>query len=258
MHNYLTYPFKVMRITQSYSGKTSHYPHTTGKPKDYPTDEGGTDGGRDWFYCDCDEVIIKRIYGVGNSGTNTMWLESASKVKFADGDVDYATQMLIHPNDSDLKRLKVGQKFKRGDKICQEGTDGATGNHIHLVVGKGKMTGNGWTKNSNGKWVLTTTGGPIKPEDAFFIDQNFTKIKSSGGLHFKYLPQEKPKAGKYKVTCDALNVRKGTTKGAHIVDVITKGTEIEISKTKVGWNDEYWGKIISKGWVDMAYLKSVK
>ena len=53
--NYLTYPCKNMRITQSYKGKTSHYPHTVGKPKDYPIDEGGKDTGKDTIYCPCDE-----------------------------------------------------------------------------------------------------------------------------------------------------------------------------------------------------------
>ena len=51
MATYLTYPFKTMRITQSYTGTTSHLPHTTGSPKDYPLDEGGKDGGRDPILC---------------------------------------------------------------------------------------------------------------------------------------------------------------------------------------------------------------
>ena len=74
--NYLTYPCKVMRITQNYNGKTSHYPHTVGTPKDYPIDEGGKDTGKDGFYCPCDELKIVRVYGVGNGGTNTFWVES--------------------------------------------------------------------------------------------------------------------------------------------------------------------------------------
>lgn len=49
MSEYLTYPFKMMRITQSYTRTTSHLPHTTGSPKDYPLDESGKDGGRDPF-----------------------------------------------------------------------------------------------------------------------------------------------------------------------------------------------------------------
>ena len=92
-----------MRITQTYLGKTSHYPHTTGTPKDYPFDEAGADGGRDWLYCPCDEMKLIRIYGVGNGGTNTIWLQSTAKVDFADSTSDYFTMQVTHPEDADVK-----------------------------------------------------------------------------------------------------------------------------------------------------------
>lgn len=191
--NYLTYPFKTMRITQSYTGTTSHKPHMTGSPKDYPIDEGGKDSGRDAFYCPCDELKIVRIYGVGNGGTNTIWVESTSPVYFADGTSNYTCGQITHPNDSDIKDLKVGQKFKRGQVICYEGKDGATSNHIHFSFGKGKLKGNGWVKNSKGKYVLTTTSGAYKPEQLFYVDKTFTKVSNSKGLTFKEVPKEEPK-----------------------------------------------------------------
>lgn len=209
MKNYLIYPFKTMRITQNYMGKTSHYPHTIGTPKDYPLDEGCTDTGRDWMYCPCDEVVVKRIYGVGNRGVNTIWLESTSKVIFADGTADYMTMLATHPNDDDLRKIHEGQRFKRKEPICREGTDGANGNHIHLSVGKGKIKGNGWEKNVKGKYVLTTTGGAVKPENAWWIDQYFTKVVSSGGLAFRKLPKEKYPIGTYEVTTKLAPVRDG-------------------------------------------------
>lgn len=187
--NYLTYPFKTMRITQSYTGTTSHLPHTTGNPKDYPLDEGGKDSGRDAFYCPCDEIEIVRVYGVGSGGTNTVWIQSTSAVDCADGTSDYICAQITHPNDSDIKDLKAGQKFKRGQIICYEGTDGATGNHLHISFGKGKISGNGWTRNSKGKYVLTTTGGTFKPEALFYIDTKFTTVVSNKGLKFKSLPE---------------------------------------------------------------------
>ena len=187
MAEYLIYPFKTMRITQSYTGTTSHLPHTTVSPKDYPIDEGGRDGGRDPFYAPC-KLKVKKIYGVGNRGTNTLWLESTEKVALPNGKIDYVTFMLIHPNDSDLKRLRVGQTFKKGDIVCYEGTDGATGNHIHMAVGMGKMTGSGWTQNDNGKWVLTCANGTLKPENAFYIDRSFTNVVETKGLKFKNKP----------------------------------------------------------------------
>ena len=285
MANYLTYPFKVMRITQNYLGRTSHYPHTTGSPKDYPVDEGGSDSGRDWFYCPCDKIKIVKIYGVGNSGVNTMWIQSTSKVHFADGTTDYFCAQLTHMNDSDLRRLKVGQTFKRGQPVCQEGIDGATGNHIHMSVGKGTMKGSGWTQNTNRKWVLTTTNGTIKPEQAFYVDKSFTKIASSGGITFKTLgaatqtktttktsTSAKYKLGDYK-TIDDLNVRKDAStlhpklkfeqftenaqkavkklNGGQPADYFPKGMEVTISEIKGDW-----GKCPS-GWLNLKYCKKI-
>lgn len=188
MKNYLTYPCKVMNITQGYIGNYSHEPHTTGTPKDYPWDEACENTGRSPMYCPCDEMKIVRIY---TKGTNTIWLESTSKVYLADGTSDYVTLMVTHPNDSDIARLKVGQKFKRGKLICYEGTDGnATGNHFHFAVGKGKRKGNGWAENSNKKWVLTTTNGSKKPETMFYIDPEFTTtVKKTQGIKFKDVPK---------------------------------------------------------------------
>ncbi len=271
--NYLTYPCKVMRITQNYNGTTSHKPHTTGNPKDYPFDEGGKDSGRDGLYCDCDEMKIVRTYGVGNGGTNALWVESTSKVHCADGTRDYACGMIIHPNDSDFKTLYVGKKFKRGDLICREGTDGATGNHLHISFGKGKIKGNGWVQNSKGKWVLNCTGGAYKPEDLFFIDPDFTKVISSGGLKFKELP--KYEKGYYTITSETLNVRSGphinyskipyaeftasakkqikTLKGAdYKKNHFVKGMKLKISKIEGNWG------LAPTGWVCLDYCKKVR
>ena len=212
MANYLTYPCKVMRITQRYDGRISHKAHMTGKPGDYSLDEGIKDGGRDWVYCGCDALKVVRITGTrNNKRTNTMWLTSTTPVDLANGKQTVATLQFIHPNDDDLLKIKEGQIFRRGDKICREGNDGASGIHLHLAVGLGTITNKGWVQNTNGAWVLTTTGGPIKPEDAFYIDPKFTKIVNSAGLTFKQLPTgaDKWPVGDYKVTSALAPVRSG-------------------------------------------------
>ena len=207
MSHDLIYPFRVMRITQRYDGKTSHLPHTTGSPRDYPIDEGGADGGRDSCYAVTD-WIVRRIWGVGTGGVNTLWVESAGKVRLADGTTDYVTMQLTHGNDDDLRALRVGQRLKRGSVLCREGTDGATGNHLHLSVGRGFFSGGGWIKNSRGKWVLTTTGGALKPEAAFFLDPHFTTVLDDGGLPFRPL-KESRRCCRFRVAVPLLNVRTG-------------------------------------------------
>lgn len=277
--NYLVYPVKNMNITQTYSGKTSHLYNTMGSPKDYPFDEAGESAQREYMYCPCDEMILKRIYGVGNGGTNTLWLQSTKEVIFADGTSGYFTLMVIHPNDDDLKKLKVGQLFKRGEKICREGTDGiSTGNHFHFSGGKGKMKGSGWVQNTKGKWVLCVTDETEKPEKLFYIDTSFTKVIKNGGLSFKKLPEEKATEKTknktvsriYIVTTSLLNVRKGPGTNYDILkfseltpsaqkqivrltgkkrDGFVKGVEFTVKEIK-----GEWAKTPS-GWVSLKYCK---
>ena len=188
--NYFIYPVKNMNISQSYTGSFSHSDNFNGNPNDFPIDECGKNTSREYLYCPCDEMEIKRIYGVKNSGTNTIWLTSTSKVNSPYG-YDYMTMMVIHPEDDDLSRLKVGQRFKRGEPIFREGKDGyATGNHFHLSFGVGNILGNGWRQNNKGVWVLYTDGKNLKPEEACYLDKNFTNIINKNRLNFKDLPKE--------------------------------------------------------------------
>lgn len=185
--NNLTYPLKNMNISQGYNGAYSHDKHSSGTPADYPIDDCGADSGREWFYCPCDEMKVAHIYGVGKNGTNTIWLESTAPVLMPCGK-DYVTIQVIHPNDDTLSGIKEGQIYKRGDKMFLEGNDGnATGYHFHIAVGTGRFTGSGWVQNSNGSWVNQTTGKQLKPEEAFWIDDSFTKVLTACGIGFKHL-----------------------------------------------------------------------
>lgn len=252
MSNYLIYPFKVMRITQRYDGETSHKPHMTGTPKEFALDEGEKDTGRGWVYCPCDEMKVVRLTGVGKPGTNAVYLTSTAAVDLANGARSVVTLQLVHPNDDDLKKLRDGQLFHRGDKVCREGNDGASAYHIHLAVGLGTIIGTGWQQNSNGRWVLVTTGGPIKPENAFYVDQNFTKVVNSAGISFKQLPA----GGVVYQTTDFLNVRSGAGTKYSIIGTLPKGTKVNVSKTKTV-SGAKWGKI-PQGWICLTYAKKVK
>ena len=187
--NYLTYPCKVMNITQHHF-EGNHLSHSMGKPWDYPIDDGCSDSGRDWFYCPCDEMKVVRIYGVGASGTNTVWLQSTDKVDMPIGRA-IVTIMVEHAEDEDLKGIKVGRSFKRGQKMFREGKDGgASGNHFHIAVATGKIVGNGWRNNGNA-WVLSTDGEQLKADKAFYLDN--VRVRNAAGYNFKNLPKEEEK-----------------------------------------------------------------
>ncbi len=247
--NYLVYPCEFLRITQNYLGKTSHYPHTVGSPADFPIDEGCKDSGRSWLLCPCDKMKVMRIYGVGSRGVNTLWLQSTSKVYFADGTSNYFTMLVTHPEDDDLRKLKVGQTFTRGQKICREGKDGATGNHFHISGGKGKFTGNGWRQNNKGKYVLHCTGGAYKPEALFYLDPSLTNVVSAGGINFRLLVEDYS-TGYYTVNTSTLNVRSSPTSSSAKKGTLAKGKKIKVVETSGNW-----GRYAVKKWVCLDYCK---
>lgn len=189
--NYLIYPTKTINITQTYS-QGNHASNSNGSPADFPTDEACDDTGRSWFYCPCDQMKIVRIYGVGTTGINTIWMTSTSKVDMPCGS-DYVTIMVEHPEDDDLKKLYVGQTFAHGEQMFREGGNGAKGastygNHFHISVGTGQIKGTGWVANSKNAWVLSTTGANKKATEVFYLDGQ--KIRNVGFYSFKNKPVE--------------------------------------------------------------------
>ncbi|MDO4832415.1 MAG: SH3 domain-containing protein [Clostridia bacterium] len=190
MANYAIFPMHNLKVSQNYKDSYSHAGHFNGTPRDYPIDISGKDTGREYFYAPCD-LKVWRVYGVYDKGTNTIFLRSTAKVNMPCGKSDYLCIMCIHPNDDDLQLFKAGQVYKKGARMFREGADGnANGNHVHMSLGLGSFVGTGWRINNKGAWVITTTGGAIKPEDALYIDKSFTKVLGSAGITFKELPKQ--------------------------------------------------------------------
>ena len=81
-------------------------------------------------------------------------------------------------HDNDISNLKVGNMVKQGEIYYQEGTRGnATGNHIHLAVGKGKFIGSGYYQNEYGVWVINNQYDVHK---ALFLLDNVNIINDGG------------------------------------------------------------------------------
>ena len=184
---YFTFPMETMNVTQTYLGKTSHYLHTTGIPKDYPIDCAGIDANQSAIFAPVDMQVTAK-FGIGNDQTNTVWLVSTAPVITPSG-ISQVFMTLTHWNDDDpfMKKWNVGAVIPKGEIICGEGTDGASANHIHLVVGVGYS--DNWTKSSTGKWVII--GDTRKPEEIMYINPSFTNmIKNNGGLSWKEIPKK--------------------------------------------------------------------
>ena len=189
---YFTFGMREMRVTQSYHGTTSHKSHWNNSKDycDYPIDLAGNDGGRSWYFATVDMKVVA-IKGIGNNMTNTIWLVATKKCKTPTGEfTPFIALTHFNDNDPHISKLKVGSIVKSGEPICEEGTDGASANHLHLVCGNAdKGCGNGLIKNSNGKWV--SNGYCMKPEEVMYIDRNFTTEIWGGCLPWVEKPQER-------------------------------------------------------------------
>ena len=156
-----------LNVTQKGNGDYSH-------KGDFAIDIAGKDSGIESLKAPFTGVI-KKIY----EPDSAVWLESVDKVLYADGTIDYMTVLTLH--DNNITNLKVGDKINQGEIYYDEGTMGnATGNHIHLAVGKGKFTGSGWYKNSYGYWCINNQ---YEVSKALFI-LNSTKVINGGGYNW--------------------------------------------------------------------------
>lgn len=165
---YAMYPFKVIRITQK--------DHEGTHSACWAVDEAGVDGGISDSIMPFDGTV-KKLYP---ADANEVWVQSDSKVKYADGTEDYMTIMFAH--DNDISNLKVGQKIKAGTVFYQEGTKGkAYGNHVHFECAKGKFTGSGWYQDASGAWSIINGK---KATDCLWIDDSY-KVIDTRGYTFK-------------------------------------------------------------------------
>ena len=168
------FPSKYIRITQGYNEGTHK--------SSYAIDNADKDSGISNIYAPF-TGIIKKIY---TNDANEVWLESAEKVEYPDGTIDYMTVMFAHAND--VSNLFVGKRITRGESFYKEGTKGnVTGNHCHIECGRGKFTGTGWHKNSSGYWSINNAK---KPEECFWIDDSIKVLSSKYSFKKISVPKE--------------------------------------------------------------------
>ncbi len=149
------FPMQYMRITQGINGSYSH-------KGDNALDIAGKDAGIDPIYMPCKMKLVWKDEKIGACLYN-----SVKAVHMADGTEDYIHMLTVH--DNNISDLPLGNTFPQGYETGDEGTAGnATGNHVHLVFGKGKYSsGYPLVKNSYGVWVLPNQ---LDPRKVFFIN----------------------------------------------------------------------------------------
>lgn len=160
------FPMKVLTLSQGYGASSSTHKYS------YAMDFCGKDAGKDEVYAPFDCKVTKVFAKKGKS--YEVWLCSTKKVLCANGHYGIMTMSITHP--SEIKNMKVGQKFSQGDFICHEGKEGATANHIHLELSTGNSSG--WdTKKVNGVTYYFNKN-KVKPDEYLFVRED-TEIKKT-------------------------------------------------------------------------------
>ena len=226
------FPMETMRITQNPYGSKSHHPHNIGTPKDYPIDCAGVDGGRSACFAPTEMKVTQVKY----CSTNTIWLVSTKKVNTPTFN-DYVFMTCTHWNDDDpyvKKHNKIGSIYKKGEIICLEGTDGATGNHLHICCGRGSS--NDWVKNSMNKYVMKGDNKP--PEQVMYRYTKFTKtVMDNGGLSWKSTDKD---------TCEDFLPSRGYFKKGDSGEKVSKIDEFFMNKVKGDYFGDYTVAIVKE------------
>jgi hypothetical protein len=178
---------------------------------------------------------VKKIYALGH----TVWLQSNDPVIFADGTVDFATVSMTH--DNIVSDLKVGQVIQQGQLFYQEGTSNASGNHIHLEIGKGKFTGTGWYMNAQGNWVINNSYVPYK---AFWLDK--TNVINGYNYPWKKV-SNKDVIGKDDIA--PVRVVMSEVEGWDMNNIHSGKNDAEILGA---WYDHSWQEFIMNGWAKQS------
>ncbi|MGN1409693.1 MAG: RICIN domain-containing protein [Eubacteriales bacterium] len=100
---------------------------------------------------------------------NAVWIESTSKVRYADGSYDYMTVCFMH--DNNISDLYVGQAFTQGEYFYDSGDYGiSSGKHVHVAVYRGQYNAS-----------MRLGSGDINIEDAMFLPDD-TYVYNDYGL----------------------------------------------------------------------------
>lgn len=172
-------PFTDMYITQGSGGA---YSHRGTMANDVRGIEAGV---RYPYYAPCD---VKCIWTYPSSG-QAMW-QSLEKVRFANGNIDYATFVTCHDNTFDAY---VGQVVPQGNQLGNMGDKGnATGVHCHIEIAQHKYDLSNWQQNQYGIWCFPNE---TDTDDCYFV--NDTNIIYGMGGSWKRTEDVPVKEDKY-------------------------------------------------------------
>ena len=237
-------PFTDMYITQGSNMGT----HRGTMANDV---RGAYAGTRYPYYAPCDCKLIWRDVSNGQG----MW-QSLEKVRFANGNIDYATFVTAHDETFDAQ---VGQIVRQGEQLGNMGNRAgggaiSTGVHCHIEIAQHKYDISNWKKNRYGIYCFPNE---TDTDDCYFVDN--TNIIYGFGGNWKYLSQI-PVDDKGEAKDQILHVgSKVRFDGVFKVDIIKRGTNWfgNTKLTGVSYNTYYNERAKDYHWIPLDDWKEV-
>ena len=196
------------------------------------------------YYAPCDCKLIWRDVSNGQG----MW-QSLEKVRFANGNIDYATFVTAHDETFDAQ---VGQIVKQGEQLGNMGSKAggggtSTGVHCHIEIAQHKYDISNWKKNGYGIYCFPNE---TDTDDCYFVDN--TNIVYGFGGNWKYLSQ---------IPVDQI-LHEGSKvrfDGVFKVDILKRGTNWfgNTKLTGVSYNTYYNEKAKNYHWIPLDDWKEV-
>lgn len=233
-------PFETMYITQGSNMGT----HKGTMANDV---RGAYPGVKYPYYapCDCKLVWFDKSNGQG------MW-QSIEKVRFANGNIDYATFVTAHDETFDADKT-MGSTIPQGSQLGNMGNKAgggaiSTGVHCHIEIAQHKYDISNWHKNAYGIWCFPDE---TDTDDCYFVDN--TNIIYGMGGNWKYL-SDIPVNDEGVPADQILHVgSKVRFDGVFKVDIIKKGTNLfgNTKLTGVSYNNYYYEKCKDYHWIPL-------
>lgn len=203
------------------------------------------------YYASCDCKLIWRDVSNGQG----MW-QSLEKVRFANGNIDYATFVTAHDETFDAQ---VGQIVRQGEQLGNMGNRAgggamSTGVHCHIEIAQHKYDISNWKKNKYGIYCFPNE---TDTDDCYFVDN--TNIIYGFGGNWKYLSQI-PVDDKGEAKDQILHVgSKVRFDGVFKVDIIKRGTNWfgNTKLTGVSYKNYYNEKAKDYHWIPLDDWKEV-
>ena len=203
------------------------------------------------YYAPCDCKLIWRDVSNGQG----MW-QSLEKVRFANGNIDYATFVTAHDETFDAQ---VGQIVRQGEQLGNMGNRAgggaiSTGVHCHIEIAQHKYDISNWKKNGYGIYCFPDE---TDTDDCYFVDN--TNIIYGFGGNWKYLSQI-PVDDKGEAKDQILHVgSKVRFDGVFKVDIIKRATNWfgNTKLTGVSYSTYYNEKAKDYHWIPLYDWKEV-